>query len=537
MSIQAKIDAAPPGGTVAVAPGTYNEQLIIDKPLTLTGPASGEAIIDAGGMAAVPVIHILANDVTVQRLTIRNGPLQGIRVGDAANPNLTGIVIKSNIIRGHGRAGIDTINNASLLIEDNLIENNGLTTGTGRAGIFLFPHGNTIIRDNIIRNNIFDGIFARASSAGLTISANVISGHSLSGITLAWDEQNVSITNNHIEDNGTGTFEEQGGIVIIQSVAEEISDNTIIDNRLSGIFWGWVATSGPAPEILITGNVIQESSRDGIYLFSQGPGGFLPPDPYPLTPEITNNQVLDNGRAGVYISNLFFFSPGNANPEIHNNDLVDNTWGVFNATSGIVDATLNWWGANSGPFHSELNPQGTGDPVSDRVLFEPWLVRPPTAVLDCQLTAISLVDYQFAAETSGKTRVTTTIELQGMLTLEYDTEVETQPFEHQFTKTFLLPGIPDTGQRELHLLSRGECVAELEDGTVLVTALLHLLFSVQTPVQLLVPSYGFCPVPAVCGENNPAVQQAKLRAEAVYTDLILARCRQADCVEFAVEPA
>ena len=37
-SIQEAIDAALPGSTVLVPPGIYNEQVIIGKPITLTGP-------------------------------------------------------------------------------------------------------------------------------------------------------------------------------------------------------------------------------------------------------------------------------------------------------------------------------------------------------------------------------------------------------------------------------------------------------------------------------------------------------------------
>ncbi|MDZ4043750.1 MAG: DUF1565 domain-containing protein [Eubacteriales bacterium] len=108
--IQNEINAAPPGGTVSVPPGTYKEQLVINKPLTLTGPdpAVGVAIVDAAGMAAVPTIQILADDVTITLPTLENGPLHGIQAGNTAFPNLTNIVITDNTIRGHGNAGVLT---------------------------------------------------------------------------------------------------------------------------------------------------------------------------------------------------------------------------------------------------------------------------------------------------------------------------------------------------------------------------------------------------------------------------------------------
>lgn len=39
-----------------------------------------------------------------------------------------------------------------------------------------------------------------------------------------------------------------------------------------------------------------------------------------------------------------------------------------------INARYNWWGDDSGPYHPTLNPDGLGNRVSDRVLFEPWLL-------------------------------------------------------------------------------------------------------------------------------------------------------------------
>ena len=390
MSIQSDIDAAPPGGTVNVAPGIYNEQLIIDKPLTLSGPIppAGEAIIDASGLTVgEATIHILAQDVIIENLTLQNGPGQGIRVGDTGFPNLTGVIIRNNIIKNHNLAGILTANGAAMVIKENSISNNGQEIGFQRVGVFLYPHGESQVLKNNIESNGSDGIFARESTSGLLIADNVITNHFNSGITLAWDETNVTIRNNTITACGDGGSDEQGGIVIIQSMAEIITGNTIGNSNPSGIHWGWTPSFGPPPpQILISENTIANSSRDGLFLFSQGPGGFIPPDPFPLEPTILDNQILNNGRAGIYVSNLYFYSPGNANPVIHDNNITGNgQFGVFNGTAGEVDATDNWWGSSSGPFHPTENPQGTGDPVSDNVLFVPWQTEPFPVGTDCLL--------------------------------------------------------------------------------------------------------------------------------------------------------
>lgn len=501
MSIQDAIDAAPPGGTVNVPPGTYNEQLVIYKPLTLTGPEpeDGEAIIDASGMPLAPTINITSSDVTVKLLTIQNGPTQGILVGSSSFPNLTGVVIENNIIRGHGNAGIMAVYNAAVRIVDNLIENNGLVIGFGRVGIYLETHGTSQVIGNVIRSNAQDGIFARSSSSGLLIQDNDIQGHSLSGITLAWDQKNTTITGNQISNNGSGTRDEQGGIVIIQSMAEVIKDNTIVNCNRSGIFWGWVPTTGPAPDqILIRGNHIEGSVRDAIYLFSQGPGGFIPPDAFPLEPLIIGNALLSSGRAGVYVSNFYYFSPGNARPTIHYNDISGNQWGVYNATARTVDAINNWWGDPSGPFHPLLNPLGSGDRVSDRVDFIPWLGKPPLpVVLECATGPATLERYFVTPLPEGKAKVFLKIRVPGTVLVEYLGGQLSTEFSALFYKEVIMyVPRPDVMVPTIDAISR--CRATPIGMKELVVGVdLCITIDVAGAANLLIPAFGYYPEPAV----------------------------------------
>jgi hypothetical protein len=62
----------------------------------------------------------------------------------------------------------------------------------------------------------------------------------------------------------------------------------------------------------------------------------------------------------------------------NNNEISDNdVFGLYNGGTGTLNATCNWWGDPSGPYHPTANPDGTGDDVSDKVVFTPW-VAPPT---------------------------------------------------------------------------------------------------------------------------------------------------------------
>jgi hypothetical protein len=86
---------------------------------------------------------------------------------------------------------------------------------------------------------------------------------------------------------------------------------------------------------------------------------------------VTNNTIQTN-EVGVWVK----FSANGV--KVSYNNIFDNTnYGVSNTnTSQTADAAYNWWGNEMGPYHPTLNPSGTGNSVSDNVVFEPWLVKP-----------------------------------------------------------------------------------------------------------------------------------------------------------------
>lgn len=494
MSIQSLIDNASPGSIVDVPPGIYNEQIIIDKPLTLQGPVSGgTATLDALGLSSIPVIHILSDNVTVKRLTVTNGPLHGIQVGSAALVNLTNIVITDNNILINNNAGILTNHGASMTINNNTIKDNGFGSGFNRVGIVLYPHGVTNISENTIVHNATDGIFARGSDTGLIIENNVIENHTNSGITLAWDERNVSIIGNHIEKCGTGSVEEQGGIVIIQSMAEVIKGNVIKDCRHSGIFWGWMPTTGSPPtQILITGNRIKNSLRDAIYLFSQGPGGSIPPDIFPLEPLIKSNTLSDNGRAGVYVSNSYYFGPGNAKPTINDNIITGNQWGVFNATVQVVNAINNWWGSSSGPYHPLLNPDGTGDSVSDRVDFIPWMTeRPVVKVIECMIENMELEYYSLTLIKGKKYKVSLYIKVTGVVYVSINGETVSLDFIKWFAERLVMK-IPNPKTDSPIINYKAICCAMVLNDSIRVEIVLCTIVEIRGIRNISIQSLGSC---------------------------------------------
>ena len=100
-TIQSAVDAAQPGDTIAVHPGTYREQISIDKDLAIIGSGPGSTTIRAPGTLVdgedgrTSIVEIRGGaSVAISRLTVSgpgsgtcaNGALgSGIQVLDAAH--------------------------------------------------------------------------------------------------------------------------------------------------------------------------------------------------------------------------------------------------------------------------------------------------------------------------------------------------------------------------------------------------------------------------------------------------------------------
>ena len=137
-TIQAAISAASNGSMIIVHNGTYFENVVVNKKLTLHGV--GKPIVDAGGSGNV--VYITANHVNIRGFIIRNSGrvYAGIHLC-SSNNDITDNTVCSNNLRG---VYIDHSNN------NNIANNNILNNG---YGIYLYWSSNNKISDNVISNN------------------------------------------------------------------------------------------------------------------------------------------------------------------------------------------------------------------------------------------------------------------------------------------------------------------------------------------------------------------------------------------------
>ena len=148
---------------------------------------------------------------------------------------------------------------------------------------------------------------------------------------------------------------------------------------------------------------------------------------------LQNNDIgLDVDRHGV---------PSISGSDISNNEL----FAANTQTPGsVIDARGNWWGSASGPFHNTLNPDGSGNPVSDGVDFEPWLSAAP--LLDCRVRLADdryvrsdpLISLFLHCLNADQMRLSERADLSGA-------EIEPYQQERQFELS------PESGTKQIHV--------------------------------------------------------------------------------------
>jgi len=358
-TLQQMIDDTEEGGVLIPPPGTYNEHIIIDKPITIDG--QGKVIIDAGGVGTVVIIE--TDGATVVGLTLRNS-------GTYHNDVDAGVHVrgKFNVVRDNNITnclfGVDLAKSDNNIIKRNKITSKETSLGLRGDAIRMWYSFDNEVTDNEISNS---RDFVVWYSARNVIARNDIRGGRY-GVHFMYAKHNV-VEDNNIHKNTIGVFLMYSDDVVIRG-------NKIYHALgAAGMGIGMKESSN----IDVIDNEILYSSL-GLYL-----------DVSPFQPDTTNRIYRNTfafNRVGIQFHNDWH---GNI---IKENVLRDNIRQV--SVDGFAGASHNEWEGNFWDdyegFDKDLD--GIGDRVYEpRVYADRLWMDVPDAAFFMGTPLLSLIDF------------------------------------------------------------------------------------------------------------------------------------------------
>lgn len=337
-SIEAAVRAAPAWGTVVVCPGTYHEQVVLSKPVSLVGH---RAIIDENGVTpaftvTIPgigmatiyaAVIITSSHVTFGGFTVRNAQGEGV-LAAGLGTEISGVRVKNNIVThndlgpanspyfecqasgpvpGDCGEGVHFVAVAYSVIRGNYIAGNS-------GGILLSddigPTHNNVVEDNVVTGNASDCGITVPGHNPAALSASGVPQPSVAGVYDNLIRDNV-VTRNGLKGEGAGVLfaNAQAGTASYDNVVE---GNYIAGNGLSGVTMH-AHTIGSGQFEDLSGNVIvrnvigtnnsagdtldgppgpADTQTTGVLVFSAGT---------PVSVTIAHNHIFNN-HIGIWLS-------------------------------------------------------------------------------------------------------------------------------------------------------------------------------------------------------------------------------------------
>ncbi|OZD54515.1 hypothetical protein CH252_08895 [Rhodococcus sp. 06-1477-1B] len=253
------------GGLVLVGPGTYDEQVLIDKPnVTLRGTDRNATVIDGGGVRSYGVVAI-ADGISIENLTVARATFYGVLVTglhDANGPS------------AHGVDGYTHLDPAAFPPIQRFSIDHVTAYDNGLYGLYAFDAHDGVIRDSYASGSADSGIYVgQCEGCGILVTGNVAENNAV-GFENANASDSVWIVGNRFSGNRVG-------MTLLSNYQEAFTPqraNVVAGNLISG------NARGDSP-----------AQADGGFGVGLGIGGGT-------MNSLENNRVQDNPRAGVLLT-------------------------------------------------------------------------------------------------------------------------------------------------------------------------------------------------------------------------------------------
>jgi len=372
--IQDGIDAVV-GSTVIVYPGTYNEEITISRAMDVIGTGGADStIIDGTGVTLVSAglvkITATSGSVLFSGFTVRNAPAAGTtRIGILTRSSLAGPTYTISYNKIYGSNDPDEWDDYGFYAsygKEDIVFTHNLVTETGANNIVLEVHtGSTEISDNTLDAGVYgaDTIFFMTYGGADVMTLQNVTGNTFDmGTGVGPFDYAHRATG--VSFNSPGAAWGLGDAKWTNILITKNAFNNLRDNRRGIGFWN----SNPAVHNIFGPQVIGNTINGAAGPRSVGSFGI---DTYGLVDDLNATcNTIKNVDTAIAVR----WTGGVPGASIHYNNIYNNTKGLDNMVGApTVDARYNWWGSATGPYHSTLNPTGTGNRVSDYVNFDPWM--------------------------------------------------------------------------------------------------------------------------------------------------------------------
>src|SRR3984957_664488 len=369
-SISAAVSAASPGDSIVVVPGTYKEQVVITKSISLVALVKGASIIDAkglpngifiNGMWAAPKAGV--SGVLVSGFTVRNANFEGILIANASDVTIVDNHVhdnnKSLDIGGGERPGIPAFETNEgddcgegihlIGVDHSQIVRNESENNSG--GILISDETGTSRNNLISGNSVHDNPY----DCGITMASHGPATTVIPTATVSFGVMSNTIVHNDSSHNGLQLPGAGAGVGIFAPFpgttawGNVVVDNDLNNNGLPGVtMHNHAAAPAPAPPVnlndnVITGNRISGNAADTEDAGTSGPTGINVFSVAPIIGTVISQNVFDDEAIDV----AFKAPAGQLN--VHLNDFATRGIGVENLGSGTINATDNWWNCPAGP--------------------------------------------------------------------------------------------------------------------------------------------------------------------------------------------
>lgn len=248
-TLEKALNSAPSGSTIVLRGGTYHEgDLRLTKKLTLQ-PYQQERVWLDGGQRFERSLTMGGNSAysVIRGLGFRQYKEEGLYVGEQSSHTTlqnniftenadsglgiqeTSAIVRDNTFSNNGHRGLWAVRADRTLVEDNLITGNNVgrfDTSWAAAGAKFINTDSLILRDNLVEDNYSNGLWVDVLSHNTTIVRNTARNNQLNGIFFE-ASQDAIIASNLSVDNG------RHGITVQESKGAKVWNNTLSRNAVN----------------------------------------------------------------------------------------------------------------------------------------------------------------------------------------------------------------------------------------------------------------------------------------------------------------